>query len=176
MKRSRSLRFEALEGRQLLSRGHVALAHLPHPHATRALAGPIVLDGTLIVNANPNAVMTTTNPDGSSTTATPVSGQLTTLGHVRGVWSESVDAYGNYDGPDTLLLRNPKGSILIAFNNQNSTRAAARAPGGATYEHSQRVFGGTRAYAGASETGTIVLTTNRVRAAVVSLTLQTTTA
>jgi hypothetical protein len=173
MKRSHSLRFEALEGRQLLSTSRLALAD--HPHVTRALAGPIVLDGTLLVNNNPNAVITTTNADGSSTTATQVSGQLTSMGHVRGIWSESVDTYGNYSGPDTLLLRNPKGSILIAFNNQNPTRAAAHVPDGATYEHPQRVFGGSRAYAGASETGTIVLTTNRARAAVVSLTLQTAT-
>jgi hypothetical protein len=172
MKRVRSLRFEALEARQLLSRGHMALAHAAH--AALAPAAQVVLDGTLSVNNNPRATSTTMNADGSSTTTVLVSGQLGSLGQVRGTWNESVDAYGNYVGPDTLVLHDARGSILVAFNNENSPRAATRVTGGLTYEHAQRVVAGSRAFARATETGTIVVTTSAAKAEVVSLTFHTT--
>jgi hypothetical protein len=133
MRHVRSLRFEALETRQLLSGGRLDPAHI-----SPAITGPLGLDGLLTVVHRPHAVTTTTHLDGSTTTSIPVSGQLGSLGQVRGVWSESVDAYGNYDGPDTLVLRNGKGSVLVAFDNLNTPRTAIRAPGGVNYEHPQR--------------------------------------
>ena len=69
MSHVRALGFDALESRRLLSGTHVALPHtLP-----MIAAGPVVLDGTLTVNSS--AAVSNTNPDGSSTTMTPVSGR-----------------------------------------------------------------------------------------------------
>jgi hypothetical protein len=168
MKHVHSLRFETLEARQLLSTAHVAVAH-----AARARAAPIVLNGTLAVDNNPDASSTTMNADGSMTTSVPVAGQLGTLGQVHGVWNETVDAYGDYEGPDTILLRDSKGTFAVAFNNENSKPARAKSRGAISYEHSQVVLGGAGAYAGTSESGSIEMTTNPARTQVVSLTLQT---
>ena len=50
MKRVQSLRFETLEGRQMLSTAHPAAAH-----AARAAAVSLVLNGSLTVDNNPDA-------------------------------------------------------------------------------------------------------------------------
>jgi hypothetical protein len=162
------LRFDTLESRQLLSR-----AHLPVVHAARVAAAPIVLDGTLSVDNKHNAISSTMNADGSSTTSVAVAGQLGALGPVHGVWYENQDAFGNYQGPDTLRLRDAKGTITLAFNNLNPSTPHAKLRGAVVYEHTQRFYGGTGAYARASESGTIELTTNAARNEVVSLTLHT---
>jgi hypothetical protein len=167
MKHVHSLRFETLETRQLLSRAHVADAHAP-----RAAAAPLVLNGTLTVDNSPAASSTTMNADGSITTSVTVVGQLGTLGQVHGTWDETVDAYGDYEGPDELILRDPKGSYAVAFNNENSQSAHTKAHGAVSYEHAQVVLGGTGAYAKESESGSIEETTNAARAQIVSLTLQ----
>jgi hypothetical protein len=107
--------FEALEARKLLSRAPAAIAH-DQP----AAAGPIVLNGTLTVDDK--AATTEMNADGSSTTVFPVSGQLGALGTVHGVWDNSVDAYGDYLGPDTLSVHNAKGGVLLTeFNPPQAT-------------------------------------------------------
>ena len=93
------------------------------------------------------------------------------MGRVHGTWNETLDEFGDYEGPDTLILRNAKGAFGVAFNNQNSTPANASTP--SPINHSQKVLGGTGAYARASESGSIELTTNAARTQVVSLTLQT---
>jgi len=168
MKHVRSLRFETLETRQLLSRAHVAVAH-----AARAAAVSLVLNGTLSVDNNPHATSMTTNVDGSTTTSVRVSGQLGNVGQVRGVWNETVDQFGDYQGPDTLILRDAKGSFDVAFNDQNSKPTHAKARGAVSYEHAQTVPGGNGAYARATESGSIEVTTNAARTQIVSLTLQT---
>src|SRR5262249_47181891 len=119
MKRVHSLRFEALERRELLSRAHAAGAHAAMVHATPAIAGaPRGLDGTL--TGNHHAASTDMNLDGGYTTSVPVSGQLSGLGAVRGVWYESTDQFGDYLGPDTITLRGAQGSFTIAFSNASS--------------------------------------------------------
>jgi hypothetical protein len=168
MKHAYCIRFEALESRQLLSR-----AHLPLVHAARVAATPVVLDGTLIVDNKRNAVTSTMNPDGSSTTSDAVAGQLGALGTVHGVWYENQDAFGQYQGPDTLHLRDSKGTMTIEFNNLNPSVKRARAQGPVAYVHTQRLYGGTGAYARASESGTIEVTMNAAGTEVVSLTLHT---
>ncbi len=170
MKRVRSLRFDTLESRRLLSTAHLALAH-----AARAAAVPLVVTGTLTVDNNPDDISSTTNIDGSTTTSVPVAGQLGALGKVRGVWNESVDEFGDYDGPDTLILHNAKGSFGVAFNDSPTSKPSSHAKtGGAiTYEHAQQVLGGNGAYARATESGSIEVTTNAARTKVASLTLQT---
>jgi hypothetical protein len=164
MKHVHSLRFEALDTRQLLSTAHVAVAH--------AAAAPLVLNGTLTVDNNPDVSSTTMNVDGSMTTSVPVAGQLGALGQVHGVWRETVDAYGDYEGPDELILHGAKGSFGVGFNDAHSKPAHAKVRGAITYEHAQRVLGGAGAYAKESESGSIELTTNAARTHIVSLTLR----
>jgi hypothetical protein len=170
MKRVRSLRFEALEARQLLSMAHV---HAAVAHAARPAATPVVLNGTLTVDNNPNATTTTTNEDGSMTTSVPVAGKLTGLGEVHGIWDETVDSFGDYEGPDTLILHASNGALGVAFNNENASAANVKVRGAVSYEHPQVVLGGNGAYARPSENGTIELTTNAARTQIVSMTLHT---
>jgi hypothetical protein len=159
-----SLRFETLEARQLLSTTHVAVVH-----AARAAAPALVLDGTLTLDNNPDASSTIRNHEGSMTTSVPVAGQLGTLGQVRGILDETVDAHGDHDAPDELILRDSKGSFVVAFTQP----AHPKARGGVSYERAQVVLGGTGAYARASERGSIEVTTNAAGTQIVSLTLQT---
>jgi hypothetical protein len=169
MKFAHSLRFEALEARLLLSRGHhIAVAHAARPPATR-----VVINGTLNVDNNANATSTTTNEDGSMTTSVPIAGQLGALGQVHGIWNETVDSFGDYQGPDTLSLHGSKGALVVVFNNANGTAANKKERGAVSYEHPQMVYAGDGAYARASESGTIELTTNAARTKIVSITLHT---
>ena len=169
MKHTHFIVFDILESRQLQS-----TVHLPTAHPARVLAAPLVLDGTLSVNTKSNAISPTMNPDGSSTMSVAVAGQLGALGPVHGVWYENQDSFGEYQGPDTLRLRDAKGTITIAFTNVNRSPAHAKVRGAVNYEHTQRFYSGTGAYARASESGTIELTTNAAQTHVVSMTLHTT--
>lgn len=175
MKRVPTLNFDTLEPRQLLSRAHAhaALAHAALAHAARPAANPIVLNGTLKVDSSQSQMSSTQNADGSTTTSVPVAGQLSGLGEIHGIWDETVDSFGDYEGPDTLTLRNTKGIFVVAFNNDNASPANARARGPVTYEHRQIVEGGAGAYARASESGTIELTTNAAKSEIASITLHT---
>ncbi len=170
MKHVHSLRFEALEARQLLSRAHV---HVAVAHVARPAATPVVLNGTLTVDNNPSATTTTQNEDGSMTASVPVAGQLGALGQVHGIWNETVDSFGDYEGPDTLTLHDSNGALVVAFNDASSKPADVKVRGAVSYEHPQMVYGGTGAYARVSESGTIELTTNAARTEIVSLTLHT---
>jgi hypothetical protein len=132
----------------------------------------VVLAGTLVVDNKGST--TTVNPNGTQITSTPVAGKLGALGTVRGVWNETVNAYGGTTGLDTLRLRDAKGSLLIAFNNQNpgSQHKAGRT---SYYEESQTLADATGAYKGTSESGTIQLVTNSTVTLVDGLTLHTKT-
>ena len=164
MTHAHSPHFDALEARELLT-GSVAA----HVHPAPAVAAPLVLDGTLTVNNR--AAMSVTNMDGSSTTSVPVSGSLAGLGKVRGVWYESVDPYGIYQGPDTIRLRAARGTFTVAFSNQSPGPAHRSGAHTVYYQHNQRVQGGTGAYARARESGTLDLNMNAAHSAVASLTL-----
>jgi hypothetical protein len=164
MAHAHSPHFDTLEARELLT-GSVAA----HGHPSPAAAAPLVLEGTLTVNNR--AAMSVANLDGSSTTSVPVSGRLAGLGVVRGAWNESTDPYGDYQGPDTIHLRDAQGTFTVVFSNQSpgpAHRAGART---VYYQHNQRVQGGTGAYARARESGTLNLNMNAAHSAVASLTL-----
>jgi hypothetical protein len=169
MKHAHCIGFDFLESQQLQSR-----VDPPVAHPARVLAAPRVLDGTLSVDTKSNAISSTMNADGSSTMSVAVAGQLGSLGPVHGVWYESQDAFGEYQGPDTLRLRDAKGTLTIAFNNVNRSPSHAKVHGALNDEHTQRFYTGTGAYARASESGTIELTTNAAQTHVVSMTLHTT--
>jgi hypothetical protein len=169
MNRDRTLHFEPLEGRQLLSGAHARVPHAGRAHAAPAAAGaPLVFSGTLtVVNKMASA---DTNLDGGYTTSVPVVGQLSGVGHVHGVWYESTDQMGGYVGPDTITLHGAGGNFTIAFSNA-SPGPAYRNGKTVYYRHAQHVPGGSGAYAGATESGTIDLNENRQHTSVVSMTL-----
>jgi hypothetical protein len=170
MNRAHSLRFDTLEARELLSGVRAARTHAAGAHAAPASVGaPLVLAGTL--TADQHAATTTMNMDGGYTSSVPVSGQLSGLGQVHGVWSESTDVYGQYLGPDTVTLHGSQGSFTMAFSNATPGPAHRTGPHSVYYRHAQRLSGGTGAYARAKESGTIDLNLNASHSTVESLTL-----
>ncbi len=170
MSRVHSLGFEALESRELLSRAHPAIAHAAKDHARPAAVGaPLVLSGTLTVNNR--AATTNQNLDGGYTNSVPVSGQLSGLGQVSGVWYESTDSYGDYLGPDTITLHGAQGSFTIAFSNATSGPAHSTGHHTVYYQHAQHVISDSGAYAGAKESGSIDLNMNAKHTTVESITL-----
>lgn len=167
MSRVRSLRFDALEARMLLAKAHVVVPDV-RPAAASA---PLVLNGTLnVVSA---ATSSKTNDDGSKTSWTPVVGRLGALGQVRGSWSQNTDDMGNTEGRDTLRLRAPGGTLVLTFSRQDLGNPHPAGHGAIYYQVSQQLRSGTGAYAGASEFGTIRITTDSEQTVVKSLTLQT---
>lgn len=163
MRHARTPGFEPLEGRELMTAARHAVAH-PAPAAiTLAPVGTLVVD-----DRDATAAM---NVLGSSTTSTPVAGVLGTLGKVRGVWEKTYDTFGDYVGPDTLRLRNPRGTFVITFNAAHAGKVRHLAGGATTFEVADRVRGGTGAYAGASGGGTITLVGNPGKSGVGKLTL-----
>lgn len=168
MKRARPLCIESLESRQLLSTGRFAVGL-----AAPAALDPLVLDGSLRVDYSLQRSSLVKNFDGSLTRTVPVAGRLGAMGRVRGIWSESVDSYGNYDGPDTLVVGNSKGTVIVSFFNQNPAWAGTKRRRPTSFVHTQQVLMGSRAYEGATEIGTIVLTTRAEQTRPYSLTLHT---
>lgn len=171
MSHVRNLSFDALEGRLLLSTAHAAR---PHTTPARIVSTPLSLDGTLTVDNA--ATYTTTNMDGSTTTSTPVAGNLGSLGKLRGVWNESTDQFGDATGADIVRLANKQGTLVIVFANTTPGPAHAEGHGAVFYEHAQQLFQGTGAYAHNIETGSIELITNNARSAIVSMALKSQTA
>ncbi len=170
MRHALSPRCEDLEGRMLLS----ARAH--HAAAPKAqvpvVTTPLVVQGTLAVAQK--AASSSTDGSGDTITTVPVTGELTGIGKVRGLWNESEDAYGNYIGPDTIQLRSAQGTFSVVFNDTHLGKAHRTATGASFNPVPQHVHGGTGAYAHATETGTIVLNTNATRKVIESLALNTT--
>ena len=161
MRRDHSPRFDALETRKLLSTAHP----VPLP------AVPVAVNGPLTVNVNDSAQ--SQNLDGSYTTSVPVSGTLGTLGKVKGLWETNIDAYGDYLGPDQLLLqtKTPKGSFVIDFNNVNKGKPTKVSPTLGFYQHAQHLASGSGAFARTSESGSIELMDNLKKGDVTSIVL-----
>jgi len=170
MSHRRALGFDALEGRTLLSGSRVAVHH----STPMIAATPVVLDGTLAVDNNSANI--TTNPDGTSISSTPVAGRLGALGKVRGVWNVGLDTFGDTTGVNALRLHAPKGSLVISFSTVNTVKPHPAARGAVYYPRAQQLVAGTGAYAKATESGMIDLTTNPGRKQTVSLALMSTNA
>ena len=164
MRHGRPLCFESLEEKKLLSGSHVA-AH------NRAAVATTLLELTGTLKVHNQAAMTSTDENGDVMTSTPVTGQLGSLGEVRGTWNTASDEYGDYMGPDTLQLRTANGSFVVQFSEQNIDSVQHLAGGATETVHPQLASDGTRAYARAKESGTIELTSNPARTAVGSMTL-----
>jgi hypothetical protein len=162
MRHVHSPAFDALESRKLLTKAHPAVVAPPVS---------LVLGGTLAVDNK--ASYQTVDTVGDTTTTRPVAGVLGSLGKVRGVWNQSVDSFGDALEPDTLQLNDPHGTFVIAFNPTDPGKVRRIGHGTITYEVAQHVRSGTRAYARASETGTIELISNTAQTAVAKLTLST---
>jgi hypothetical protein len=165
--RAHAFSFDALEDRKLMTAAH----RVAKPHTTPMIIGtPLVLNGTLAVDNNLASSMN--NPDGSTTTSTPVAGNLSSLGKVEGVWNSTVDEFGDIDGPNVLRLANAKGSVIITFNTANAAKAHSAGHGSVYYARAQKLYTGTGAYAGATESGMLDMTSNDSKSEIESLTLK----
>ena len=162
MRHDRSLAFDDLEARKLLSGVHAA-----HKPAAVALA----LSGTLAVNQK--QASTTEDMYGDNVKTTPVSGVLAGLGAVKGTWTEEDDYYGDMVGVDTVRLKGPRGSFTVSFDPTRLGKEHPVAGGQAFAAIPQSVQGGSGTFAHAVEKGTLVLTTNAAKSAVESMTLAT---
>ncbi len=149
--------FDSLEIRKLLSTTHVDAAKA-------AVITPLNLTGTLDVNLSQAA--TVQNDDGSATTTVPVEGRLGTLGKISGVWSHTLDSYGDYEGPDTLVLNahGSQGAFTISFDDNDTGMTSKPIGHGLSYyQHSQKLSGSSGQFAKVSEHGSIelILNTNK---------------
>ncbi len=171
MRHVRSLGFDDLEGRQLLSRVHHLALHT-HPLPASSIATPgasLALSGTL--SANTRASTVTYDSLGDQTTVTRVSGVLSGVGLVHGIWNESVDINQKYLGPDSIQLHSARGSFVITFDATTLGQGQST-PQGTVYNGAvQHLVNGKGLYAGASETGFIQENTNARHTVVQSLTL-----
>jgi hypothetical protein len=164
MNRLRTLGYDALEDRKLLSTAHVSAHSRPAIVVT-----PLVLNGTL--TADSKAATTTMDEEGDTTTMIPVAGQLGALGEVRGTWSETQDEYGDYMGPDTVRLHDSNGTFVVAFSEQNTKTFHHLAGGTLESVHPEHTSEGSGAYVHSKGSGTIALTTNAARTAIQTMTL-----
>lgn len=170
MSHVRTLCFDHLEARKLLTKVHHGAVH----KAAAVVAVPLVLDGTLTVNNKDAMQNMDTGTATTTSTAVPIAGKLGSLGHVTGVWEETTDEYGDYLGPDMLLLHSSQGSFIVAFNDATSGPSYKNSNGTIYYQHDQHTGDPTGAFAGESESGTLNLNMNHARTEVESITLDTT--
>jgi hypothetical protein len=169
MRKTRSLGFDDLEARKLLTKVHHAALHVAPVLASSSPAEVLALDGTLV--ANNKAATILTDGYGDQTTATPVSGVLAGLGMVHGTWDETVDGNGKYLGPDEIQLHTSKGSFIVAFDATTLGQGAPTAQGMVYNGAAVEVVDGTGAYAKASATGFIQENTNAKQTVIESLAL-----
>jgi hypothetical protein len=170
MNQGRSLVFEALEGRILLSGAH-ANAH--NAKAQTAERAPLVLHGTLTVK-NSQTVQSPNITNGTITstmTAVPIAGLLSGLGKVQGYWMVETDASGDDLGPDVLSLHSSRGSFTVEFDNETAGSAYSTGKGTLFYEHAQIASGTSGSLSGETESGTLDLNMNRAHTTVASITL-----
>ena len=179
MRSHRSLRFDGLEARQLLAHAGPTATAAGRVHAM-VEAMPIALDGGLTVNQK--GADASIDDTGEYTVMMPVRGTFDGVGPVQGFWVETQDSTGNLDGPDSLQLHNAHGSFAVTFINPLATTGSApTARGKAAHVRAapvtmapQHVQGGTKAYAHATEAGTITLVTDARGKNVIGFALTTT--
>lgn len=154
-----------------MTRIHHPVAHVaPLPGNPPAhVATPLALQGTLIVHTRASKIVY--DAYGDQVTATPVSGYLSGVGHVRGTWDESVDGNGKYLGPDSIQLHNSKGSFVLGFDATTLSRTEQTAQGTIYPGATLLLDNGTGAYDGASTSGFLQENTNARHTVVTSLTL-----
>jgi hypothetical protein len=98
---------------------------------------------------------------------------LAGVGKVKGTWDAGANYYGDPLGTDTIQLKGPQGTFTVTFDPARLGKEHP-VPGGEAFAGiPQQVRGGSGAYARASETGSIVVTTNAAKTAVESMTLST---
>ena len=124
MRHTRSLCFDSLEERKLLSRATSG------PHARPAVtATSLVLTGTLRVQNK--AAKTSMDPQGDVMTSTPVAGQLGTLGQVPRYLERNFRSVRRLPRPRYPATSYVPGILHVAFSEQK-TDSVAHLAGGAT--------------------------------------------
>jgi hypothetical protein len=148
--RRKSPRLEALEGKQLLSTVHfnhiVAKAGGPAVPAARAQA-PLLLNGTL----KGDVTSYTDTPGPPETMTETFSGRTRSMGRVRGVVIDQIDATGKLIGGQ-VVLTNARGSVTLGFG-PDSTVSGQQAGTITIQVVRYSVVSGTGAYARASGSG-----------------------
>jgi hypothetical protein len=172
MRHVRSLGFDDLEARKLLTKVHHAVEPAdPKPASSTAeVAAPITFQGTLnVVNKSASVI---TDDFGNQTTATPVSGFIDGIGAVQGTWDESADSAEQYLGPDSIQLHNSKGSFVLGFYATELGQSEETAQGTLVYPGANvAVDNGTGAYAKISGSGFIQEITNAKETVIKGLSL-----
>ena len=153
MRHVHPLQFDDLEAKQLLSKASIAVPHTK-PAVT---AAPIVLNGTLTVDNN--AATTTENADSSTTTVTPVTGRVATLGKVHGVWSETTDPYGDIEGLDAEAAQRD-GGCRRRLQQRLAWTGTQGWPQHTSLPWRQAAWKPSGGYSGSTETGSIELFPN----------------
>jgi hypothetical protein len=176
MRQSRSLGFDDLETRKLLSKIHHPAAEPKAKAAAAPAAVPMALNlnGTLLVDMK--AASQSQDEDDDTTTTVPVSGTLGSMGKVHGEWNESVDEFGDYLGPDTIEFANSQGTYTISFNSANLKNAHKVGKESIFPTLAQELDGATGIYAKASETGSIQVTLNPSKGVAETMTIVSATA
>jgi hypothetical protein len=178
MRHVRSLGFDDLESRKLMTKVHPAAAHIdPFPPASSTpptaaeVAAPqtLTLQGTL--TANTKAARIITDDFGDQTTATPVSGVLAGIGLVHGTWDESADEAQQYLGPDSIQLHNSKGSFVIGFDATSLGQSVQTSQGTVYPGAGLQLDNGTGIYANATASGYVQEVTNARQTVIEGLTL-----
>jgi hypothetical protein len=146
----------------LLSKIHHAAAQAdPAPKATAtpaAVASTLNLNGTLVVDMK--AATQQDDAESDTITMVPVTGDLGTLGKVHGVWSETVDEFGDYLGPDTIEFATSQGTFTIAFDSANLGNAKKVGHASVFPPLAQQLDGATGIFAKDAENGSLQVITN----------------
>jgi hypothetical protein len=161
MRHVRSLGFDDLEARKLLTKVHHATltADAVPSASTAEISAPITFQGTLNIANKSSSIIT--DDLGDQMTVVPVSGDIDGIGAVKGTWDESADAAEQYLGPDSIQLHNSKGSFVLGFNATELGQSEQSAQGTVVYPGANlQVNNGTGAYANLKGSGFVQELTN----------------
>ena len=174
MRNVRSLGFDSLEGRKLLTAAHHA-AHHAAVHAAAVAPLALTIDGTLNLDQNPNDQSQSTDVDGDTTTSTAVAGVLGTLGKVRGYWNTERRRVRRLHGARHDPASQRQGSDRDRIQQRDHGQSPEDRDWGHLLPASPAFFlAGSGVYAKATESGTINVNSNKARTGIASLTLNTT--
>jgi hypothetical protein len=172
MRHARSLGFDALEARKLLTKVHhpALSANAVPASSTAEISAPITFQGTLNIANKSSSIVT--DDLGNQTTVVPVSGYIDGIGAVKGTWDESADSAEQYLGPDSIQLHNSKGSFVLGFYATQLGQSEQNPQGTILYPGANvQVDDGTGAYANIKGSGFVQEMTNAKETVIEGLSL-----